>query len=181
MVATLPDADVEPVPICPEHRSAFINQMRLVPGAVAIVATAFKGQRTGLAATAWNSLTADPPTLLACINRKASAHDMIKSAGAFSINLLSSRALETVAIFSAQRGLDGAARFIPEEWVNGPFGQPMFQHSIASFECTLEDMHDHGSHSILIGKVGEMQRFTEEAALLYLDGQFASAVRLAAD
>ena len=176
MVAPLP-AEAN-APVCPDHRAAFINQMRLVPGAVAIVATATNGQRTGLAATAWNSLTADPPTLLACINRNASAHDMIESAGAFSVNLMPTQALETVAIFSAQRGLDGAARFLPGEWVDGPLGQPIFQHSIASFECTLEHMHDHGSHSILIGKVGEMQRPSVAAALLYLDGQFASAVQL---
>lgn len=164
--------------ISAEHRATFVNQMRLVPGAVAIVATATDGQRTGLVATAWNSLTADPPTLLVCINRNASAHDMIKHAGAFSINLMPTQALETVAIFSAQRGLNGSDRFFPDEWIDGPLGQPMFQHSIASFECTLEQMYDHGSHSILIGKVGEMQRPSLSTALLYLDGQFASAVQL---
>ena len=71
-----------------ELRAMFVGQMRRVPGAVAIVATAADGDRTGLAATAWNSLCADPPMLIACINRNASAHPMIHRAGAFSVNLL---------------------------------------------------------------------------------------------
>lgn len=158
----------------------FVGQMRLVPGAVAIIACAFEGDRTGLAATAWNSLCADPPMLLACINRNASAHALIDRAGAFSVNLLPAHHAETVAIFSAQRGLDGAARFQTDAWSDGPMGQPMFDEAIASFECTLADRHDYATHSILIGKVGDMRSRSDANAMLYLDGQFATAVPMTA-
>jgi flavin reductase len=151
--------------------------MRRVPGAVAIVATGTQGERTGLAATAWNSLCADPPMLLACINRNASAHPLVLSSGAFSINLLAADHAETVAIFSAQRGLDGSARFVADEWVEGALGQPMYRDAIASFECTLEATHDYGTHTILIGRVGLMRSRDDAKAMLYLDGCFASAVR----
>ena len=160
-----------------ELRAMFVGQMRRVPGAVAIVATAADGDRTGLAATAWNSLCADPPMLIACINRNASAHPMIHRAGAFSVNLLAADQAETVAIFSKQRGLEGAARFLEGEWVDGAQGQPMLRDAVASFECVLENAHEYGSHTILIGRVGDMASRSDSDAMLYLDGCFASAVK----
>jgi flavin reductase (DIM6/NTAB) family NADH-FMN oxidoreductase RutF len=160
-----------------KHRSAFLNQMRRVPGSVAIVATGAGEERTGLAATAWNSLCADPPMLLACINRRASAHAVIHRTGAFSINLLPADHQETVAIFSAQRGLEGSARFLDDVWVEGDRGQPMLREAIASFECALEGTHDYGTHTILIGRVGTMHCRDDVEAMLYLDGGFASAIR----
>lgn len=159
------------------RRSRFLGQMRRVPGAVAIIATGIGDDRTGLVATAWNSLCADPPMLLACINRKASAYPLVQRSRAFSVNLLATSHSETVAIFSAQRGLEGSARFVDSDWITGPMGQPMLRQAIASFECTLEGTHDYGTHTILIGQVGDMSSDNDAEAMLYLDGCFASAVR----
>jgi flavin reductase len=53
----------------------------------------------------------------------------------------------------------------------------MLKRSIVSFECSLEAMHEYGSHSVLIGRVGEVRAGNEEEALLYVDGCFASALR----
>lgn len=161
-----------------DHRAAYLKQMRRVPGSVAIVATGAGAERTGLAATAWTSLCADPPMLLACVNRSASAHALIHRTRAFSINLLPADHQETVAIFSAQRGLDGAARFLDDAWIEGELGQPMLREAIASFECALEGTHDYGTHTILIGRVGAMHCRDDSEAMLYLDGCFASAMRL---
>ena len=158
-------------------RTDFLRNMRAVPGPVAIVATANGEERSGLTATAWNSLSADPPMLIACINRKASAHDIIRRAGAFSINLLAGGSHELVVTFAGQRGIDGAERFASDLWRDGPSGQPMLINAVAAFECALEGVHDYGSHSILVGRVGEMRNRCEGQALLYVDGSFASALR----
>ena len=115
--------------------------------------------------------------LLACVNRKASAHALIHRVGAFTINLLPLEDEETVAIFSAQRGLEGSARFLDGRWISGQGGQPMLSDAIASFECELEGTHDYGTHTILIGQVGSMHCRDDAEAMLYLDGCFASAFR----
>ena len=158
-------------------RSQFLRNMRSVPGPVAIVASADGAERSGLTATAWNSLSADPPMLRACITRKASAHDQIQRAGAFSVNLVAKGSNELVAIFAGQRALSGAERFLAGQWQEGPRGQPMLADAVASFECELAGVHDYGSHSILIGRVGEMRNRCDGQALLYVDGSFASALR----
>lgn len=158
-------------------RSEFLRNMRSVPGPVAIVASADGATRGGLTATAWNSLSADPPMLLACINRKASAHDLIQRAGAFSVNLVPKGGNELVAVFAGQRGSSGNARFADGQWLAGPRGQPMLVDAVAAFECELAGVHDYGSHSILVGRVGEMRNSRDGQALLYVDGSFASALR----
>lgn len=115
--------------------------------------------------------------LLACVNRSASAYPLVQSSGRFSINLLPRGSNELVAIFSKQRGLEGDARFLPGDWDEGSAGMPILSRAVVSFECALEGSHDYGSHSILIGRVGEMRSRSEDDALLYVNGCFASALR----
>lgn len=169
------EGQADPTVIGSELRAGFVKAMRAVPGAVAIVATDMGGDRRGLAATAWTSLTADPPMLLVCVNRTASAHPFIVNRGAFSINLLTARASETVATFSGQRGLSGEARFASGAWSVGPGGQPLFDDALAAFECELADQHEYGTHTILIGRVTHVASADTGLALLYANGAYACA------
>lgn len=156
-----------------QTRMEFLLGMRAVPGAIAIIAAASGDSMTGMAATAWNSVSADPPMLLVCVNKGASVHEIIQRAAAFSVNLVPAEAQELVAIFSAQRGLHGADRFLDGHWASGSQGQPLLESAVASFECELVAEHVHGTHSIFIGKVGTVRRNADTQALIYLDGAFA--------
>lgn len=158
------------------HRAAFLEQMRQVPGAVTVVASVLGNDKGGLVATAWSSLCADPPMLLVCINRSASAHDLILKAGAFGLSLVSASATEVVGHFSGNGGLSGKDRFIDGLWSEGPAGQPLLDSATVAFECAIEASHVYGTHTILIGRVGEMRRNADAEALLYLDGRFTSAL-----
>ncbi|MFT3965837.1 MAG: flavin reductase family protein [Sphingobium sp.] len=159
-------------------RAEFLKGMRAVPGAVAIIAVASEGKVTGMAATAWNSLCADPPMLLVCVNRKASAHPLIRTGGGFSVNLVPSHERELVATFSGQRGLDGSNRFVEGQWRTGGRGHPLLKGAAASFECECVAEHAHGTHSIFVGKVGEVHSDPRAEALLYIAGAFARAETL---
>jgi flavin reductase (DIM6/NTAB) family NADH-FMN oxidoreductase RutF len=41
-----------------------------------------------------------------------------------------------------------------------------------AFDCTVEDMIDRGTHSILIGRVMQINTCADSGALLYWDGQY---------
>ena len=62
--------------------------MRRLPAAVTLVTCKYDGKYFGLTATAVTSLSADPPSLLTCVNREASAHRAILESKAFGINVL---------------------------------------------------------------------------------------------
>lgn len=134
-------------------RSQFTTRMREVPGAVAIIATIHDGVRGGLAATAWCSLSADPPSMLVCVNRNASAHDSIAASGVFSINQLATAHDEIVAIFSNQRGLSGDARFLDGDWQAGSRGAPLLKQAVTAYECAVVGHLVYQTHSIFIGQV----------------------------
>jgi flavin reductase (DIM6/NTAB) family NADH-FMN oxidoreductase RutF len=154
-------------------RQAFTHSMRHVPGAVAIVATEFEGQRRGLAATAWCSLSTEPPSILVCVNKNASAHDFIVRSRTFSINQLSAEHTEMVAVFSNQRGLQGDARFEEGGWEAGTTGVPVLSSAIVGIECRVSEHHDHNTHSVFIGTVSGLRVPTQGEPLVYLNSRYA--------
>ena len=171
-----PDASLSQHPDPASFRSLFLSRMRGVPGSVAIIATIDAGERRGLAATAWCSLSADPPTMLICVNHNASAHDFIVRSGLFSVNQLADSHEEIVAIFSNQRGLTGDGRFVDQDWRPGVKTTPLFTHALTSYECVVIEHLSYSTHSIFIGQVIQIQ--SSGAVLspaVYLDGSVCTA------
>ena len=158
-------------------RETFLEVMRQVPGAVAIVATRFGGERRGLTSTSWCSLSTEPPSVLVCVNKAASAHDLIVEARKFSINQLCADDTELVAIFSNRRGLTGDARFQPGLWEEGMAGLPVLRAAVSVMECDLVDQHDHGTHHVFVGRV-EALHLSKREPLVYVNSGYARAAPL---
>ena len=55
-------------------KSDFRKAMRRLTSAVTVITTAHEDRRYGMTATAVTSVSADPPSLLICVNRSASLH-----------------------------------------------------------------------------------------------------------
>jgi len=146
--------------------------MRQQAGAVTIIAVGDTGSRTGLTATAVCSLTDTPPTLLACVNRSASAHTPIRATKAFSINLLAHDQLPLAMSFSGKVGLEGEARFSAEEWTTLTTGAPVLKNALASIDCELVDEHGFDTHSIFIGRVRDGRARDGAHPLIYFRGTF---------
>ena len=62
--------------------------MQRLAAAPCVLTTIHQGVRRGLTATAVCSLTADPPTLIACINESAEAFAAMEQAGRLCVNVL---------------------------------------------------------------------------------------------
>jgi len=146
--------------------------MRHQAGAVTIIAVGDAGNRTGLTATAVCSLTDTPPTLLACVNRSASAHSPIRTIKSFSVNLLATDQLRLAARFSGKEGLEGEARFEPDEWTTLKTGAPVLKNALASIDCELIEEREFDTHSIFIGRVKDGQIRELSDPLLYFRGAF---------
>lgn len=129
--------------------AVFRNCLRHVPGAVAIITTVHDGVRAGLTATAVCSVSAEPPQMLVCVNRSASASPVITAAGRFGISFL---AHDQRAIANAFSG-PAADRFASASWNKLETGIPLLDGAAAAFECVVVQAIQSGTHTIFIGAV----------------------------
>ena len=133
---------------------AFKEAMGRFAGAVNAITTEEHGQPSGLIATAVCSLSFAPPSILACVNKGASSHNAIVRRGVFAVNLLSPKLAEVASLFQKEKG---SARFAPGLWRAGRTGSPMLIGAPLSLDCTLANVYDGFSHSILIGLVEKVE------------------------
>ena len=141
---------------------------RLVSG-VAVITTHDGGEPHGMTATSVSSLSFEPPSLLICINRSASMHDIVEASGRFCVNLLS-RDQEAVGMRFAQKP-DGPSRFEAVGWTS-VHGLPRLAGVQASIFCTKAADLRFGTHTIFVGTVDDVDVGAEIDPLTYVDGRF---------
>ncbi|MBN9062732.1 MAG: hypothetical protein BGP06_15855 [Rhizobiales bacterium 65-9] len=155
----------------------FKQGMRALVGAVSVVAVQdANGFSAGLTATAVCSLSADPPSLLVCVNRSSTIAPGLKQDDAFSVNVLAEDQIEVAQAFGGQKTVQGPARFIYGSWARSAHDTPLLVGARVSFECVVEKVMDYATHHIVIGRVTDVHlRHPSPKALLYGDGRYISA------
>lgn len=163
----------------PDEKDQFRLGMRRVSGTVSVVTTCGpEGERRGVTATAFCSLSADPPSVIACINRETWVGQLAPLSGNFCINVLGEEQQAVAEAFAGRSGLSGDARFQTGGWRKGLSGAPVLLGSIVSFDCRLSETVEHATHVILIGRVVETVTGSEiDPPLLYADGHFTTTAR----
>lgn len=151
----------------------FKQAMRHCAGAVAVVTVGReKGFRTGLTVTSVCSLSDDPPSLIVCINRSASAHPRIREEGCFVVNFLGEEHAPLAMTFSGQKGLGGDERFSQGDWGTRVSGAPVLADAIVGLDCELQQEFDAKTHSIFVGTVRDVFIRTASNPLVYVRGGF---------
>ena len=137
-----------------ESKERFVDAMAALANGVSIVTTNGAGGKFGLTVSAVTSVSAEPPILLCCLNRKNIAVSAINRNQRFAVNILNAESQETAQVF-AGRALDGKHYdFEQHGWLDGQaLGLPVLKTATASFECELESFHDAGTHRIFLGRV----------------------------
>jgi len=148
----------------------FTKAFRLLPSAVTIVTTCYRGLRFGMTATAVVPVSAEPAQILVAINSSARCCGSIAHAKSFAINFLTQADADLAKLFS-KSGLDHAIRFSSGDWKTHVTGSPILTSSVASFDCTLADTHNHGTHSLFVGRVLSVNS-KDQLPLIYRNGAY---------
>jgi len=151
--------------------------MRALAGAVCILTSGHAGRRYGMTATAVCSATAEPPTVLVCVNRGNTTHDGVEQSGAFCVNVLRAEDRELSGLFSGAQ--KGDARFREEQWTRLATGSPVLLDALVSFDCRVANRLTHGTHTVFLGEVERVVIGKKGKPLLYADGQYAKLASLA--
>jgi flavin reductase (DIM6/NTAB) family NADH-FMN oxidoreductase RutF len=136
----------------PASSEAFKAAMRRFATGVAVVTTTHEGRIHGFTANAFASVTAEPPTVLICVNRSARAHPLISGSQRFCVNIL---AHEQRAIAETFSGGEPSSRFDGVTYRIGPSGSPILDGTLAYVDCTLGEELTSGTHTIFLGAVVE--------------------------
>jgi len=157
----------------PDLGDTFRQALRRVASTVNVITVCVDGEPLGITATAMSSLSADPPSLLVCINQTAALHASMESVAHFGVNVLHRDQAHLAGMFADRA--QAALRFA-EGWHLDCTRPPRLVDAQASFLCRRIDHHRFGTHSIFIGLVEEVALRDEINPLLYLDGTYRGAV-----
>ena len=119
---------------------------------VTVVTTVLDGVDHAMTASAFTSVSLDPPQVLVCSQRTSRFHEAVMESGIWGVSILSDRGRAASAWFAhSGRPLEGQLDDVPHH--RGALGVPLLDASLAWLECRTIGAHDGGTHTILVGEV----------------------------
>lgn len=153
-------------------RDQFRAAMARFPGAVTVVtARTVEGDRRGITATAVCSVTADPPSVLVCLNKATGTCATVKTTGSFAVNLLSEAQGELALRFAGQGGVSGEEKFADGDWLISDSGLPILQDASVALCCEVGESVEVGTHCVFIGRIVDLMH-GQGNALIYERSSF---------
>jgi flavin reductase (DIM6/NTAB) family NADH-FMN oxidoreductase RutF len=134
------------------------------------IVTSRAGDRVlGMTVSAFSSVSAEPPLVLVCADKRSHTNPIIAESGVFAVNVLSEHQRELSNRFAT----DGNEhiRFEGLECGTGPTGAPWLPDALAVLDCRVVAAHEAGDHVIYVGEVLEA-RVSGGAPLLYYDAGY---------
>jgi flavin reductase ActVB len=148
---------------------AFHEAMKRFASGVTIVTTVdADGSPKGFTASAFCSLSMEPPLVLVCQARTSSSYDAFASCEKFLVNILGDAHEELALKFARSGG---------EKFEGGPFrpglatGLPLLPDALAVLGCDVHARYDGGDHDIYVGQVYSCH-VRDGAPMLHFDSRF---------
>jgi flavin reductase (DIM6/NTAB) family NADH-FMN oxidoreductase RutF len=125
-----------------------------------------------MTATAFSSVSLDPPLVLICVKVDAEGAELIPDNGCFAVNILSERQDAISNYFASKDRPRGHEAFseIPHREV--ATGAPVIDDVAAYVDCRLVASHQEGDHLIFIGEVAALGFDSEVEPLLFHGGRY---------
>ncbi len=128
----------------------FRAAMAALASGVAVVTTRDEQHRPrGLTATSVTSYSADPPSVLICIDSKAHSYRAMTRCRHFGVNLLAADQEDMATLFASKE----PDKFARAGWSNSPDDTPLLSGALAHLECRNAFVAEHGDHAVIIGSV----------------------------
>jgi flavin reductase len=154
----------------------FKMAMRRLAGGVSIISGVGPDGPLGVTATAVVSLTAEPASVLCCLNRSLTLETVVKETGRFGVNMLRADHQDLAERFAGMHGVRGSAKFDQGNWEILPSDVPALSDSLVSFDCRVDSILEVGTHSVFVGLIDDVFFGESGDPLVYCNGAFSSLV-----
>lgn len=140
---------------------------RFATGVTIVTCVDGSGQRVGLTANSFSSLSLDPPLVLWSLRRASPSLAAFAAASHFAVNVLA----ETQVDLSRRFASPVADKFAEGQWSDGLGGAPVLAACAAVFECEAHQQHEAGDHVLFVGRVRRLAEMAV-APLLFQGGHY---------
>jgi flavin reductase (DIM6/NTAB) family NADH-FMN oxidoreductase RutF len=117
----------------------------------------------GLTVSSFSSLSLEPPLILGCIAKSTGAHDALVAAPTFAVHLLASDQRDLSKRFAGPI----EERFADLDYAAGSDNVPLLSGALARLVCRQESVTEGGDHTILVGRVVEVESSQGEPLVYY--------------
>jgi flavin reductase (DIM6/NTAB) family NADH-FMN oxidoreductase RutF len=145
---------------------------RFASGVTVVTTCAPDGTDHGMTASAFCSVSLEPPLILVCIEKIATMHDAIVSCTHFAVNVLTEKQEQLARHFAEVEG----NRFEGVGFSRGSHSVPLIDDSLATLECKCAATYPGGDHTIVVGEV-QSASWRDDKPLLYYRGGYAGIER----
>ncbi len=147
----------------------FRNAMaRFASGVTVVITQDGDGRPVGFTASAFSSLSLDPPLVLVCLEKRADCYEAFMRAPAMTISVLAAEQGDLAWRF-ATKNID---KFAGTPTLTGEAtGLPLLAGATVQLECRVHDRLNGGDHTILVGEVLRAAS-TDEAPLVHFNRRF---------
>lgn len=136
---------------------------------VTIVTTEVDGERHGMTANGFMSVSLDPPLILVSVGKKAKTHALLSKSKSYGLSVLAEDQINLSNHFAGQPqpDLEIPWESFHENWV--------MQGSLAKFSAKIVDAHDAGDHTLFIAEVIALE-YTDGDPLTYYYTGYSSLI-----
>ncbi len=143
-------------------------------GVTIVTARDAAGQRIGLTANSFNSVSMQPPLVLWSLSRAAGSMPAFTRGSHYAINILSAEQWELAERFSRK----APDRFAGVDCSEGAGGAPILNGAAAVFECFNRSRYAEGDHVIFVGEVEHCTRREGAQPLIFHGGRYFTELPL---
>lgn len=136
-------------------------------GVTAVTTLDGDGRPTGLTASAFTSVSLDPPLVLVCVDHKSQSYPSLLERRRFAVNVLGLDQEAVSKRFASTRldKFEGVPHRMSEH------GVPLIDGALAQLECVTVSTHVEGDHTIFVGRV-ERAHVGGGEPLIYYRGRY---------
>ena len=146
---------------------------RFASGITVITTVDADGRDVGMTASAFSSVSLQPPLVQVCVDRTASMFDALLHAERFGVSVLAD---EQEALSRRFAAVESSHRFEGIGYTRGDSGVVLLDDALAQLECRIASRTEAGDHVIFIGEV-ERATARDARPLLYYRGGYAQLER----
>ena len=140
---------------------------------VTVITTNHNGEKHGMTANAFSSVSLDPPLILISVDKRANMHEILTEHDAFCVNFLPVHRREWSDWWAGKAPKD-ADQFADIPHTEGVTGSPILDGCLGYIDCKVWARYPGGDHTLVLGEVqdAEVHEDPEVKPLLFFASRY---------